>query len=53
MVDDAAHINAMAERALRMEGHSYGGVVGIESTKHLAKIERDAVGKLIGIVRLV
>jgi hypothetical protein len=36
-----------------MATHSYGGVVGIESTKHLAKIEREAVGKLSGIIRLL
>jgi pimeloyl-ACP methyl ester carboxylesterase len=59
MADDAAYTSAVVEKladagkSIVMVTHSYGGIVGTESTKDLAKTEREAVGKAGGIVRLL
>jgi pimeloyl-ACP methyl ester carboxylesterase len=59
MADDAAYTSALAEKladagqSIIMVTHSYGGIVGTESTKGLAKTEREAFGKPGGITRLL
>jgi surfactin synthase thioesterase subunit len=59
MLDDAAYTSSIAEKLadagkpIIMVTHSYGGIVGTESTKGLAKTEREAVGKPGGIIRLL
>ena len=59
MADDAAYTGAIAEkladagRSIVMVTHSYGGIVGTESTKGLAKTDREAAGKAGGITRIL
>ena len=59
MADDAAYTSAIAGRladagkSIVMVTHSYGGIVGTESTKSLAKTEREVAGKVGGIIRLL
>lgn len=58
MYDDAAYVQSFTTK-LADEGkdivlvmHSYGGVVGTESAKGLAKSDREAAGKPGGIINL-
>ena len=59
MADDAAYTTVVAEKladagkSIVMVTHSYGGIVGTESTKGLAKHERETAGKAGGITRLL
>ena len=56
--DDAVFVRAIIEnladqgKDVLVVTHSYGGVVGTEATKGVGKIERQAKGKLGGVVRI-
>lgn len=59
VAEDASHIHSITSK-LANQGkdvvlmtHSYGGIPGTESAQGLAKKEREAVGKVGGIVRLI
>jgi hypothetical protein len=59
MADDAAFVNnigqklASAGKSIMMVTHSYGGIVGTESTKGLSRKEREASGNPGGIDQIL